>query len=414
MSPKRYFHNDLPEHGPQGVSRLDEAHYKSYILDMAFQCGKRQSLTNPKAFDGGVYVGNAGIAYMFYHLSKAPILKSEKGTLLNNAIERIKACIENEERSHEPPTSEASFLLGRAGVYALATVIYNETGDVKRSQACLKKFLAGAEICTPINYVSYGGDELFNGRAGYLCAAKWMEKELGASVVSENITKALCSSILESGKKYSETFRCPFPLMYQYYNTEYLGAAHGLSSILQMLISFPKFAMDSKVNELLKKSVDVLLSFQTPNGNFPCAMDEVGPNSRPEQDELVHWCHGAPGIIYLMAKAYVFWKDRKYLESCLLSGEVIWQKGLLKKGPGICHGVAGNGYAFLLLYRLTQDPKHLHRAIEFAKFMETPKFREARTPDHPFSLFEGRAGTACFLADLFEPQNASFPFFDIF
>jgi hypothetical protein len=56
-----------------------------------------------------------------------------------------------------------------------------------------------------------------------------------------------------------------------------------------------------------------------------------------------------------MARAYLIWKEQKYLDSCLKCGELIWQKGLLKKGPGLCHGVAGNGYVFLLLYRLTSN-----------------------------------------------------------
>lgn len=41
-----------------------------------------------------------------------------------------------------------------------------------------------------------------------------------------------------------------------------------------------------------------------------------------------------PGVVYLMAKAYLTWKDNKYLESCLKCGELVWEKGLLKKGPG--------------------------------------------------------------------------------
>ena len=44
--------------------------------------------------------------------------------------------------------------------------------------------------------------------------------------------------------------------------------------------------------------------------------------------------------------------------------EVIWKRGLLKKGYGICHGVAGNGYAFLVAYKMTGDPKYLHRAFQ--------------------------------------------------
>lgn len=89
--------------------------------------------------------------------------------------------------------------------------------------------------------------------------------------------------------------------------------------------------------------------------------------------------------------------------------------GLLRKGPGICHGVAGSGYVFLLLYRLTGDQKHLHRANKMAEFMRSEHFRaKARTPDSPYSLYEGTAGTVCFLIDLIKKENASFPFLDVF
>jgi hypothetical protein len=57
-------------------------------------------------------------------------------------------------------------------------------------------------------------------------------------------------------------------------------------------------------------------------------------------------------------------------------GSCIWEKGLLKKGPGICHGVAGGGYAHLLLYRLTNDKKYLYRAKKFAQFLHTDKFKQ--------------------------------------
>lgn len=84
-------------------------------------------------------------------------------------------------------------------------------------------------------------------------------------------------------------------------------------------------------------------------------------------------------------------------------GEAAWERGLLKKGPGICHGVAGSAYVFLTLYRLTgyADEKHLHRAMHFSEFMDSHEFkRGARTPDTPYSLFEGLAGTFCLYADL--------------
>lgn len=59
----------------------------------------------------------------------------------------------------------------------------------------------------------------------------------------------------------------------------------------------------------------------------------------------------------------VFGKE-KYLDAALKCGEVVWSHGLLKKGYGICHGVAGNAYTFLSLFKQTGDQKYLHRAIK--------------------------------------------------
>lgn len=67
-------------------------------------------------------------------------------------------------------------------------------------------------------------------------------------------------------------------------------------------------------------------------------------------------------MAFLFAKAYLIKKKPQYLDTCIRCGELVWQKGLLKKGPGICHGVAGSAYVFLLLYRLTGNSKYIYRA----------------------------------------------------
>jgi len=54
--------------------------------------------------------------------------------------------------------------------------------------------------------------------------------------------------------------------------------------------------------EDIKRCIDILISLQTTNGNFPCAMDELNARKRPEKDELVHWCHGAPGNCLYFSK----------------------------------------------------------------------------------------------------------------
>merc|ERR1712172_65032 len=165
-----------------------------------------------------------------------------------------------------------------------------------------------------------------------------------------------------------------------------------------MLVGRAGYLQHCSQSAALRASVDWLLSLQTPAGNFPCATDELGPRSRRLEDELVHWCHGAPGTVYLLARAYPVWRDEKYMAALRKAADLCWERGLLKKGPGICHGVAGTGYVFLLLHRLTGDPKHLYRATKFADFLDTDTFKnEARKPDCPLSLYEGWAGTLCFL-----------------
>lgn len=93
----------------------------------------------------------------------------------------------------------------------------------------------------------------------------------------------------------------------------------------------------------------------------------------------------------------------------------------------------GNAYCFLALFRATSNPKHLHRAVQFAlAYLDPTYFSQMRTPDacdqlhshvlshlssiSPFSLYEGSSGMICLLSDLLhDPHQAAFPLFeDIF
>lgn len=45
--------------------------------------------------------------------------------------------------------------------------------------------------------------------------------------------------------------------------------------------------------------------------------------------------------------------DKKYFDAAVELNDVVWERGLLTKGYGLCHGVSGNSYAFLTLFQLT-------------------------------------------------------------
>ena len=57
------------------------------------------------------------------------------------------------------------------------------------------------------------------------------------------------------------------------------------------------YMANSELNNLVRPTIDYLQGIHFPSGNFPSSL---GNNS----DKLVHWCHGAPGTVFLFAQAY--------------------------------------------------------------------------------------------------------------
>lgn len=168
--------------------------------------------------DNDLYTGTTGIAYMFYYLSVTDTFKNNSTTFKNKAIEvtQLKKC------SYSKKTL-SQFICGDAGVNAVNAVIYNQINDEKMSEMYLQNFRNGAVFCKPIDFFKPGGDELFVGRAGYLYGVLWLEKVFGRKIIPDQDVIELCSTIVQSGRKYSQTNESLFPLMYSYYNTEYLG-----------------------------------------------------------------------------------------------------------------------------------------------------------------------------------------------
>lgn len=84
----------------------------------------------------------------------------------------------------------------------------------------------------------------------------------------------------------------------------------------------------------------------------------------------------------------------------LAGGELTWRAGPLVKGPGLCHGTAGNGYAFLTLLERTGDELWLERARRFAvhAISQVERVRAAHGKGR-HSLWTGDLGTALYLAD---------------
>lgn len=421
MSELRCFRNPFSDYDP-------EIH-KSYTIDdqqslnlIKEYIERISSGTDPNNVTtrrrGDLYVGDAGIAYMYLKLhlaeSTKKIFTQKSGLdLARLYIESAKKCVSGRKEK------SLALLSGDAGIHAVSAVINYVSGDLEQMEKDLNLFLEGFIVCKELYYAGNdSSDEFLVGRSGYLAGIYWLNSMINPMPISNEIIHEICSVMLESGRRYSEKEQLPIPIMYEYHGKEYLGAAHGLCSILWSFLESPWFLKPSSSQNFIKipttklqeikKALDCLLELQDSDGSFPTKWSDFGRT-------LIHWCHGSPGTIYLLAKAYLIFGDEIYLTACIKCADNIWDKGLLLKGFGICHGLAGNGYTFLLMYRLTGDKKYLYRAGRFMEFLTNKDFKtKARTPDRPFSLFEGLAGTVCYLIDVISPDVAYFPFMDVF
>jgi hypothetical protein len=113
----------------------------------------------------------------------------------------------------------------------------------------------------------------------------------------------------------------------------------------------------------------------------------------------VQWCHGAPGMVATLG-------DLLDEELALAGGELTWRAGPIARGPGLCHGTAGNAYAFLVLHRRTGDEIWLDRARAYAMHVIGHVERErAKLGRGRYSLFTGDIGVALFLRHLLDGDD---------
>ena len=113
---------------------------------------------------------------------------------------------------------------------------------------------------------------------------------------------------------------------------------------------------------------------------------------------VLQWCHGAPGVVASLAP--VAPNDAEHERLLLAGGELTWRAGPLVKGSNLCHGTAGNGYAFLALFKRTRDELWLGRARAFAMHAVAQVARERAVLQRGrYTLWTGDPGTALYLAD---------------
>ena len=343
--------------------------------------------------DHSVYCGYGGNLYLFWRLSNFAVSYQED----------LQACVNTVLRKlPNIPDEVSTFLMGKAGICALLAVI---TKNEEYATMVLESTKNDPEEF-----------ELLYGAAGTLYALgfilkHWPETTQKALIIA-SIQRIAEKTVEKKDGNNELHFRYPF-----HGGDSYIGAAHGIIGILYVLFQLREYLPNN--DNIFIPTLEYLIKLQFPTGNFPAI-------EGPEVDDTVHFCHGGPGAVPMLCLAYQIYNHQDYLQAALRAGEDIWRRGLLKKGRGICHGTAGNGYAFISLFNVTGEEVWLNRALIFAEIMgydqnyenvvrrfDDPQRKTLGIADHPYSLMEGLAGTICFYIDCLNPLEAMYPTYDI-
>jgi Lanthionine synthetase C-like protein len=310
-----------------------------------------------------LYTGSAGVLWALDQLGRRGFVETtlDVRDLAAQNVELFRARPDYLKGFKLPEPRAGALFTGETGILLVAVRLGNEqyADDVRR--------LVQANVDNE-------AEEIFWGAPGSLLAAA----ALGDGSSWNMLADALLSRRADNGL-----------WTQRLYGQEYQGLTppHGLVGIVQAL---GERAPKEDARRILAESA------QRENGlaNWP-------PRPRPELagpdgQIRLQWCCGAPGIVIGAAD---------YLDEDLVlaAAELVWQAGPHgdEKGPNICHGTAGNGYALLKTFERTSDERWLERARRFAMHaLEQAERMPAR-----YSLFTGTIGVAIFAADCIDART---------
>ena len=347
-----------------------------------------------KKNDYSIYSGTSGLALVYLRLAE---------TVYANSPPQRKHALERGLQLITQPLNKLNgrrltFLCGDGGVLALAAVLYTMCDNTAVARHCTQGLQTLSELALTDRVMS---QELMYGCAGYLFALLFAKKYLPDSIDGRLIAR-VAAHIISVGKE--EAKSCPAAtLQYTWHDKYYLGAAHGLSGILYTLLQSGCIASE-EVNKTITPAVHYLLTLRHPSNNLRSSLGS-------QLDQLVQWCHGSPGLVPLLTAMH----DKvggTFLQDAIRCATPVWQRGLLRKGHGLCHGTTGNAYAFLDMYQQTEDPTWLGKAVHYTEWSMKQK-DVSNNYEKDMKLFDGLAGVIYFYCDMLHPKSAAFPGFQV-
>ncbi|HEX3691251.1 MAG TPA: LanC-like protein [Solirubrobacteraceae bacterium] len=312
----------------------------------------------------GLYLGTAGMAWGLWKLGST----FDAAGVVARALERYRMTPDFRQDPHPP-----SLLCGETGILAAAERVGSPAADSER----LREMIRANR--------SHPTWELLWGSPGTMLAAR----ALGLDEEWRDSAELLWAQWDEETDLWTQD-------MYGSVN-QFLGPGHGFAANVHALRGF---VSDDVLRERVARLMERMAMHHDGLVNWPPIPDVDPARIR------VQWCHGAPGIVTTIG-------DLLPWELALAAGELTWRAGPLRKGPGLCHGTAGNGFAFLRLHALTGDGMWLDRARRFAAHAVDQVRRERAAVGHGrYSLFTGDIGVALYLRACLNADPA-FPVMDV-
>jgi hypothetical protein len=313
----------------------------------------------------GLYLGSAGVIWGLWRLGS----RFGGARAIVVVLERYRTTPDEAEDPHPP-----SLWVGETGILVVAERLGSPAADRRR----LRELIAAN--CT------HPTRELMWGAPGTMLAAR----AFGFATEWHASAARLWAAWDEDSGLWTQTLNGR--------STRYLGPAHGFAGNVHALRgSIPDAVMRPRVSRALGR-----LALRDHAGlvNWPPV-----PADPPEKLR-VQWCHGAPGIVATIG-------DLLPRPLALAGGELTWRAGPVRKGPGLCHGTAGNGFAFLRLHALTGDSMWLERARRFAVHAVGQVRGERGVVGRGrYTLFTGDIGVALYLRACLDADPA-FPTVDV-
>lgn len=346
----------------------------------------------PDPVETPLYHGAAGVIWALHYLQDCGAAR-----LARDYIDGWQSLLAANRRwlAANAPDEHASYLMGDTPILMMAHARQPDLAD-EISRLLLANRMHPAR-------------ELMWGAPGSLLAALLLHRQTGEERWAELFRQT--AGTLSKQLLWSSEHQCAYWSQELYGRTStYLDAVHGFVATAGALIQGRHLLVDEAWQEWQDRIVTTVRRTSVWKAGQVNWHPQLDGTERENAKKLLQFCHGSPGFVISLAGF-----PGKELDDLLLAaGETTWAAGPLSKGSNLCHGTAGNGYTFLVLYQRTGDSLWLERARAFAMHALVQCERDAQAYGQlRYSLWTGDLGLAIYLWDCIQGKPR-FPTLHVF